>query len=145
MYIRCSSGTHSAGQVVTWTGVLNSRRTALGVKVDWAYSPGEVKVLISRDGSSFEEAKCWQPSGRSEVAYAESIMFDSPSTVKAVAISMRSPGSWGYYGINSVALLATPGPFMLVRYAHDHVCPRALVVMALPPAELHRLLANSAL
>jgi len=110
----CSSGSHSAGQVVTWTGVLNSRRTALGVKVDWAYSPGEVKVLISRDGSSFEEAKCWQPSGRGEVAYAESIMFDSPSTVKAVAISMRSPLAWGYFGINSVALLATPGPFMLV-------------------------------
>jgi len=123
----CSSGSHSAGQVVTWTGVLNSRRTALGVKVDWAYSPGEVKVLISKDGSSFEEAKCWQPGSRGEVAYAESVMFDSPSTVKAVAISMRSPLSWGYFGINSVALLATPGPFMLVSGITSTVGEQCLV------------------
>lgn len=127
----CSSGSHSTGQVVTWTGVLNSRRTALGIKIDWAYSPGEVKVLISQDGSSFEEAKCWQPGSRGEVAYAESIMFDSPSTVKAVAISMRSPLSWGYFGINSVALLATPGPFMLVSGITSTVGEQCLVNTAL--------------
>ena len=112
---RCSSGSHGSGQVVTWTGVLGARRTALGVKLDWAYSPGEFKVLVSSDGSNFEEAKCWQPAARGEVAYAESIMFDVPTTVKAVAISMRSPLSWGYFGLNSVVLLAKPGPFMLVR------------------------------
>ena len=112
---RCSSGSHGTGQVVTWAGVLNSRRQALGVKIDWAYSPGEVKILTSSDGSNFEEAKCWQSATRSEVAYAETIMFDSPLPVKAITISMRSPLSWGYFGINSVALLASPGPFMLVR------------------------------
>ena len=116
---RCSSGNHASGQVVTWTGTASSRRTALGLKVDWAYSPGEYKVLISSDGSNFEVAKCWQPAGREEVAYAESIMFDAPTAVKAVAISMRSPLSWGYFGINSVSLLATPGPFMLVRLDGD--------------------------
>lgn len=41
-------------------------------------------------------------------------MFDSLRTVKAVTIVMRSPQSWGYFGINSVALIAQPGPFMLV-------------------------------
>jgi hypothetical protein len=113
---RCSSGSHGAGQSVTWTGVLNSRRLALGLKLDWAYSPGEVKVLTSSDGSNFEEAKCWQSSSRSEVAYEESIMFDAPMNVKAVTIAMRSPQSWGYYGINSAVLIAEPGPFMLVRW-----------------------------
>jgi len=43
-------------------------------------------------------------------------MFDTPLNVKAVTISMRSPLSWGYFGINSVALLAEPGPYMLVRF-----------------------------
>jgi hypothetical protein len=112
---RCSAGGHGKAQTVTWTGVLNSRRTALGLKIDWAYSPGEVKILTSSDGANFEEARCWQPSTRAEVAYVESVMFDAPLNVKAVTISMRVPMSWGYFGINSVALLAEPGPYMLVR------------------------------
>ena len=102
---------------MTWTGILNSRRSALGLKIDWAYSPGEIKILTSSDGANFEEAKCWQPSTRAEVAYVETFMFDTPLNVKAVTISMRSPLSWGYFGINSVALLAEPGPYMLVRFA----------------------------
>jgi len=110
----CSSGSQAAGQSVTWTGVLNSRRVALGVKVDWAYAPGEVKVLTSSDGANFEEAKCWQSSTRTEVAFEESFMFDAPRNVKAVSITMRSPQSWGYFGINSAVLVAEPGPFMLV-------------------------------
>ena len=96
-------------------GGLNSRRVALGVKVDWAYAPGEVKILTSSDGANFEEAKCWQSSTRGEVAFEESFMFDAPRSVKAVTITMRSPQSWGYFGINSAALIAEPGPFMLVR------------------------------
>ena len=102
---------------VTWTGLLNSRRTALGLKVDWAYAPGEVKIMTSSDGANFEEAKCWQPTGRGEAAFEESFMFDAPRAVKAVAIAMRGSQSWGYFGINSAALIAEPGPFMLVRWA----------------------------
>ena len=63
---------------------------AKGLKVDWAYAPGQVKVLTSSDGANFEEAKCWQSSTRTEVAYEESFMFDAPRTVKAVTIVMRS-------------------------------------------------------
>ena len=100
---------------VSWTGVLNSRRAALGLKVDWAYAPGEVKVLTSSDGANFEEAKCWQSSVRTEVAYEESFMFDIPRNIKAVTIVMRSTQAWGYYGINSAAIISEPGPFMMVR------------------------------
>jgi len=110
----CSSGSHGAGNGVTWTGLLNSRRTALGLKVDWAYAPGEVKIMTSSDGANFEEAKCWQPTGRGEAAFEESFMFDAPRSVKAVAVAMRGSQSWGYFGINSAALIAEPGPFMLV-------------------------------
>ena len=42
-----------------------------GVKVDWAYAPGQVKVLTSSDGANFEEAKCWQSSSRMEAAYED--------------------------------------------------------------------------
>ena len=105
---------------------MNSRRLALGVKVDWAYAPGEVKILTSSDGANFEEAKCWQSSTRAEVAFEESFMFDAPRNVKAVAITMRSPQSRGYFGINSAALVAEPGPFMLVRCSC--IAQRALVL-----------------
>jgi len=41
-------------------------------------------------------------------------MFEMPVNVKAVSIMMRSPLSWGYYGINSAVLISEPGPVMLV-------------------------------
>ena len=41
-------------------------------------------------------------------------MFDAqPEVCKAVSITRRSPQSWGYFGINSAALVAEPGPLML--------------------------------
>lgn len=119
LHVRCSAGGHGKAQTVTWTGVLNSRRSALGLKIDWAYGPGEVKILTSSDGANYEEARCWQPASRTEVAYVESFLFDVPKNVKAVTISMRAPMSWGYLGINSVALLAEPGSYMLVRLVVD--------------------------
>ena len=95
--------------------MLNFRRVALGVKVDWAYSPGEVKILVSNDGANFDEAQCWQSSTRAEVAFEQTFMLDAPTNVKAVTIAMRTPQSWGYFGINSVALITEPGPLMLLR------------------------------
>lgn len=44
-------------------------------------------------------------------------MFERPHDVKAVSIVMRSPMPWGYFGINDVALVAEPGPIMLVAGA----------------------------
>jgi len=111
----CSSGNHSNEQVVTWTGVLRSRRKAEGIKVDWAYSPDEVKILTSPDGLNFEEATCWQPSTRDDVAYQQTITFDAPRNVKAVSVAMRGPRAWKYFGISEAALVSPPGePVMLV-------------------------------
>ena len=75
-------------------------------------------LVFENPNSNFEEARCWQPATRAEVAYVESFLFDVPKNVKAVTISMRAPLSWGYFGINSVALLAEPGAYMLVRLVH---------------------------
>ena len=102
---------------MTWKGTLHSRHLALGVNVDWAYAPRDVKILTSSDGANFEEAKCWQSSTRPEVAYEQTYMFDAPRNVRAVTIAMQGPQSWGYFGINSVSLIAQPGPVMLVRCA----------------------------
>ena len=78
---------------------------------------GEVEDLTSSDGAIFEEVKCWQSSSQKEVAFDESFMFDEPQNVKAVTITMRHAQSWSYFGINSAALIAEPGTFMLARLA----------------------------
>lgn len=111
----CSSGGHALAQTVTWTGVLNVRRNAMGVTLNWAYGPGEAQILVSSDGGNFEEASCWRATTRSEVAYRETIMFERPQKVKAVSIVMKSPMPWGYFGLNDVALLTSGDEsFMIV-------------------------------
>ena len=73
-----------------------------------------MKVLTSADGGNFEEATLWLSAAREEVAYGQSIMFDTPRAVRAVTVLMRSPQTHGYFGISSAALIAQPGPAMLV-------------------------------
>ena len=110
----CSSGAHAPGQIVTWTGALDTRRSIAGIVLDWAYAPGEWKLLVSPDGSNFEEAQGWQMASRSEASYGHTVMFEAALAVRAVAIVMRSPRSWGYFGLSRAALLAEPGPIMIV-------------------------------
>ena len=109
-----SSGSHSSGQSVTWTGVLNARRKVLGVKLNWAYGPGEFKVLSSRDGGNYEEAACWRSTSRSEVSYEDTVMFDSVQTVKSLTIVMKAPMPWGYFGLNDVSLITSGGESFMV-------------------------------
>ena len=132
----CSSGSHRAGQSVTWTGVANVRRKALGVKLNWlrvflvipavyfcffcarAYAPGEFKVLVSSDGGNFEEAACWRTSSRNEVSYEETVLFSDVRSVQAVTVVMKSPMPWNYFGLNDVALLTSgEESFMIVNGA----------------------------
>merc|ERR1712110_268501 len=111
----CSAGGHASSATVTWTGTTNAPYKVLGLNINWAYGPGEFKVLTSADGGNFEEAACWTASARSEVSYESAVMFDSARTAKAVTIVMRSPQSWNYFGINDVSLIVEPGySFMLV-------------------------------
>jgi len=111
----CSAGNHAADQTVSWSGVLDVRRKAIGLKINWAYSPGEVKILTSPDGANFEEARCWTPSSRDGVAYEESVMFESVRNIRAVTIAMRGPKEWQYFGINEAVLIGAGNePFMLI-------------------------------
>jgi len=119
----CSAGGEPENQTVTWTGMLKSRRKIKGIKIKWAYGPGEVKVLTSLDGTNFEEASCWEPApSGGKPRYGQDVMFDETRNVKAVTIAMkrssRSPTtnpSWPYFGIDEVGGLVEPTePGMLV-------------------------------
>jgi len=111
----CSAGAHGASASVTWTGTTNAAYNVLGVNINWAYAPGEFKILTSADGGNFEEAACWSASSRSDVSFEEAVMFDSAKTAKAVTIVMRGPKSWNYFGLNEVSLIVESGySFMLV-------------------------------
>ena len=76
------------------TGVLNSRRVALGSKVDWAYAPAEVKVLTSSDGANFEEARCWQSSTRVEALLKEARRFGGQELRLAFLVLLSSQVGW---------------------------------------------------
>lgn len=110
----CSSGGHLPSQAVVWTGALSVRHRAVGVKLHWAYAPGEFKVLTSAGGGNFEEAACWRAPSQSEASFTESVMFDSPRSVQALTVSMRDPRPWQYFGLNAVSLIVEPYAFMLV-------------------------------
>lgn len=85
------------------------------MKINWAYGPGERKLLISGDGGNFAEAACWSAPSRSEVAYGEVVMFEKPLNVKALTIAMRSALPWSYFGLSDVSLIVEPSfPSMIV-------------------------------
>jgi len=110
----CSSGSHRPEQVVSWAGLLGTRQTLLGISLSWSYSPSEFKVLTSPDGANFIESACWRPGAGQEVSYVEHVMFEKPTAVRAVAVVMRGPRAWGYFGLNSVSAIAESSPSMLV-------------------------------
>ena len=94
-----------------------------------AYAPGEYKVLVSSDGGNFEEAACWRSSSRTEVSYQETVLFKNIQSAETVAIVMKAPMPWGYFGLNDVRLL-TEGDeaFMIVTGSPSHNLEECLVV-----------------
>jgi len=99
--------------------VASIKHLAVGVSINWAYGPGEFRILTSVDGGNFEEAAGWRTSTRAEVSYTEHVMFDAPRNLKTLILVMRSPKAWGFFGINEVSLLVRPGPSMLVSGSAD--------------------------
>lgn len=100
----CSAGGHGKDEEVTWKGKLRHRRAVKGIKVSWAYAPGEVQVKTTPDGLNWYTAVSWHTAPRKEVTYEEDLLFDRKRNVKELEINMRSPKQWGFYGIHQVAL-----------------------------------------
>jgi hypothetical protein len=110
----CSAGSHSAAQVVSWTGLMGTLRSLTGINVHWSYAPAEVKVLGSVDGGNFEELLPWRKNTRSEPSFEESFQFTKPVNARSITILMRGPKTWGYFGISSVTAVSNAFHFMLV-------------------------------
>ena len=49
---------------VAWTGKLAAAMPLKGVEITWAHASEEIRVLTSPDGSNFEEAICFRPTGK---------------------------------------------------------------------------------
>ena len=49
---------------VAWTGKFAAAMPLKGVEITWAHAPEEIRVLTSPDGSNFEEAICFRPTGK---------------------------------------------------------------------------------
>ena len=92
-----------------------------------AYTPGEFKLMTSKDGGNFEEAACWQKPSRPDVSIVETVMFDTPQKAQALTIAMRDPMPWKYFGINDVTLIVEPYAFMLVSGAKSSLGELCLV------------------
>eukprot|EP00928_Gymnodinium_smaydae_P047784 TRINITY_DN31915_c0_g1_i1.p1 TRINITY_DN31915_c0_g1~~TRINITY_DN31915_c0_g1_i1.p1 ORF type:complete len:229 (+),score=36.77 TRINITY_DN31915_c0_g1_i1:120-806(+) len=102
----CSEGSHKKDSVVHWTGVLNHRRKAGGIKISWAYAPGLVRVRTSADLSHWDVAADWHKPPTNEVSFEEDIFFDRPRNVYSVKVEMKHPQKWEFYGINQATLVS---------------------------------------
>jgi len=110
-----SAGAHEAGEVVTWSGRIPAARSIKGVQVSWVHAPSEVRVLTSPDGSNFEEAACWQPSGKHEDSFVQTLEFSRTFRAQVVTIAMRTAGPSSYFAISDVSLqTASDEPIMLI-------------------------------
>jgi len=126
----CSSGNHAHGERVAWIGSAAAELEVAGVSIDWAYGPGEFRIMTSTDGGNFQESAGWRSASREEESYREIVMFDSPKKVKAIQVVMRSPRSSGFFGINDISLLTQPGPSMLVSESAAHRGESCLITAA---------------
>ena len=101
-----SSGDHNECDIVSYTAMLKKRHRAKGIKINWAYAPGDVRIRISTDCKHFKDSVCWKPVGadRSKVTFESDYQFDRPQKICGVRIDMGKPGPWKYMGINHVGL-----------------------------------------
>ena len=107
--------------------MLGVRRQAAGLTIDWAYAPTEMKVLASPDGANFVEAVPWQMNPNDIASFVDHMMFDASLPVATITVVMRNPRAWKYFGLNSVELIAEPGPTMLASGATSLSGPLCVV------------------
>lgn len=101
----CSKGRHLEDAVVVWTGRLKRRRPATGIKISWAYSPGEVRVRTSPDLVHWDVAADWHKPPKDIISFEEDIFFDRERNVFQVKVEMRKPQRWQFFGINQATLV----------------------------------------
>lgn len=101
----CSEGKHKPDSIVVWTAGVKKRRAATGIKISWAYAPGEVRVRSTADGLHWDEVVGWHQPATTAVSFEEDMFFDRPRHVMQLKVEMRKPKPWGYFGINQATLV----------------------------------------
>ncbi|CAD7936240.1 unnamed protein product [Amoebophrya sp. A25] len=99
-----SDGQHTRDEIVSMQASLRHRHRANGVRVNWAYAPGMVRVRVSGDGKHFSDSMCWTKTASPDESFEEVLMFDRPRNIKAVRVDMKEPRAYKYFGINQMAL-----------------------------------------
>eukprot|EP00933_Yihiella_yeosuensis_P054006 TRINITY_DN52343_c0_g1_i1.p1 TRINITY_DN52343_c0_g1~~TRINITY_DN52343_c0_g1_i1.p1 ORF type:complete len:244 (-),score=42.83 TRINITY_DN52343_c0_g1_i1:97-789(-) len=100
----CSSGRHRTNQKVVWTGILHKRRPVTGLKISWAYAPGQVRVKSTADGMHWDVVVPWHEPKSREVSFEEQMIFDRPRNVMQFKVEMRHPRAWKFFGINQLTM-----------------------------------------
>lgn len=101
----CSAGHHKPEDIVTWTGKLRKRRPVSGLKVSWAYAPGEVRVRATSDGLRWHDVVSWHKPAQNGVSFEEDMLFDRQRNVMELKVDMRHPREWRYFGLNQATLV----------------------------------------
>mmetsp|Transcript_97070 Transcript_97070/g.307920 ORF Transcript_97070/g.307920 Transcript_97070/m.307920 type:complete len:216 (+) Transcript_97070:60-707(+) len=101
----CSAGFHKPNQLVTWSGMLHKRRPCSGMKISWAYAPGEVRVRTTADGLHWDKVVDWHRPVKGEASFEEDMIFDRPRNVMQVKVEMRGQRPWPYFGINQAVMV----------------------------------------
>eukprot|EP00392_Amoebophrya_sp_AT5.2_P013181 g13294.t1 len=91
----CSTGKHTASEVISYAGELKHRKKVSGVKVFWAYAPGKVQIRTSPDGAHWSTVIPFHASPRAEVTYEQNLLFDKQRNVKKISVDMTNPRPWG--------------------------------------------------
>ncbi|KAJ1610110.1 CpCCP2 [Cryptosporidium canis] len=105
-----SDGNAIKKDVVYFTGILAEPRTVSGIVINWASSPGEVRIDISRDGITFEQAVDWTTNRLSSKEFEQKLYFkEKPIRIRRVRIGMRNPVH-NFFGINFTGLLVVGAP-----------------------------------
>ncbi|PFH35970.1 F5/8 type C domain-containing protein [Besnoitia besnoiti] len=120
-----SEGNHKK-EVVSWTGILKSRRTVEGIDINWAYAPGKVSVFASFDGKEpFQELVPFEDTNAPSDTFDQQIVFPHQTRVKAIRILMKD-ARYEYFGINLVQLVGTGNPIIRIQSGitspHQDMC-----------------------
>mmetsp|Transcript_53863 Transcript_53863/g.108142 ORF Transcript_53863/g.108142 Transcript_53863/m.108142 type:complete len:214 (+) Transcript_53863:60-701(+) len=101
----CSGGFQKPDQIVTWTGLLHKRRPCTGMKISWAYAPGEVRVRTTADGMHWDKVVDWHRPQKDDASFEENMIFDRPRNVMQIKVEMRGRRQWPYFGINQAVMV----------------------------------------
>ncbi|CAD7934355.1 unnamed protein product [Amoebophrya sp. A120] len=99
-----SDGQHGKEEVISIQASLKHRHRSNGVRINWAYAPGMVRVRVSSDGKHFSDSVCWTKTTVPDESYEQVLEFDRPRNIMAVRIDMKQPRSYKYFGINQMSL-----------------------------------------